>query len=272
VSQLIKGKWAIMSKGKRVLVGLGIAIVICSMYARFFGVQTVAVWKARRVGRQQPVVWITPIQLADLSVSPGPHTKLSYFGYQFEVPWDDIDQGKTRVAGTGSAAIIGFRSGNVVIFWIGPPKGLVSNLSRDGIDRISLGRWLGDEAAQSDYDLKRAILEVTPDKFSVLMPRSSAIQQDALFSMKAITMPKGAESGIFFVNTNEFKGFQYGRPQTALKNLRVELFNSDVHLDVLFGQKPNGSTTISQADVNCVAQSVHKLPGQGTTLGVDSHK
>jgi len=249
-----------MSKGKHALIGLGIAIVICSVYARFFGLQTFLMWKTSRVGRQQPVVWITPAQLVDLSLSQGPRTRLSYFGYEFEVPWDDIDHGKTRVAGTGSA-IIAFRSGNVIIFRIGPPKGLVSDLSRDGIDRISLGRLLGDEAAQSDYDFERAILEATPDKLSLLMPKSRAIQQDALLSMKVSTMPKGAESGIFLVNTSEFKGFQYGRPQTPLKNLRVELFNSDVHLDILFGQKPNGSTAIFQADVNRVVQSVHKLPG-----------
>lgn len=160
-----------MSKGKHALIGLGIAIVICSVYARFFGLQTFLMWKTSRVGRQQPVVWITPAQLVDLSLLQGPRTRLSYFGYEFEVPWDDIDHGKTRVAGTGSA-IIAFRSGNVIIFRIGPPKGLVSDLSRDGIDRISLGRLLGDEAAQSDYDFERAILEATPDKLSLLMPKS----------------------------------------------------------------------------------------------------
>jgi hypothetical protein len=261
-----------MSKRARVLVGLGVAIAACGAYLWFFGLQTFVIWETRRVGRQEPVVWTKPVQLSDLSISQTPGKGLFYFGYEFEVPWADIDEEKTKVVGTNKAIIV-FRSGNTISFWIGSPNSLVNSLSGDGkIDRNSLRRLLGNEVTQSDYDFKRAILQTTPDQFSLLTPKTVAIQQETLFSMKAITMPKGAESGIFLVNTSEFKGFQYGRPQASLKNLRVDLFNSDVHVDILFGQKPNGSIAISQADVNRVAQSVHKLPGQGTTLGVDSHK
>jgi hypothetical protein len=88
--------------------------------------------------------------------------------------------------------------------------------------------------------------------------------------MKATTLPLGAESGVFSLSTNEFKGFQYGSPQNPPKHLSVELFKSDGHVDILFGQKLNGPTTISQADVNRVVQSVRKLPADDMGSGHNS--
>jgi hypothetical protein len=45
------------------------------------------------------------------------------------------------------------------------------------------------------------------------------------------------------------KGFQYGRPQSPPKQLSVELFPENGHLDLIFGQKQNGAAVISQADI-----------------------
>jgi hypothetical protein len=160
-----------MSKPFRVLIILGIAVVGCCAYLWVFGVQTYFIWETRRVARKEPVVWTTPVQLLDLSMSQAPGEKLSYFGYVFEVPWDDIDQERTKVIGTNKA-IIAFRSGNVISFWSGPPNELISKLQGDGkIDPKSLGQLLGDEAVQSDYAFKRTILDITPAKFSLLTRR-----------------------------------------------------------------------------------------------------
>jgi hypothetical protein len=261
-----------MSKWMRVLIGLGIVVIACGAYLWFLGVQTFYIWETRRVARKEPIVWTTPVELSDLSMSQAPGKRLSYFGYEFEIPWDDIDQEKTKVVATNKAIIV-FRSGNVISFWCDPSNGLISNVLSDGkIDPKSLGRLLGDEAAQSDYAFKRAILETTPDKFSLLMPKRQAIQQGALFTMKASTLPPGAESGVFSLSTKEFKGFQYGRPQSPSRHLSVELFKSDTHADILFGQKLNGSTTISQADINRVVQSLHKVPTQKIGSDANSRK
>jgi hypothetical protein len=260
-----------MSKPFRVLIILAIAVVACCAYLWFFGVQTYLIWETRRVARKEPVVWTTPVRLLDLSTSQAPGERLFYFGYVFEVPWDDIDPERTKVIGTNKA-IIAFRSGNVISFWSGPPNELISKLQADGkIEQKNLGQLLGDEAVQSDYAFKRTILDTTPAKFSLLTPKRLAIQQGMFFMMKATTLPPGAESGVFSLSTNEFKGFQYGSPQTPPKHLSVELFKSDGHADILFGQKLNGPATISQADVNRVVQSVRKLPADETGSDHNSH-
>ena len=38
-----------------------------------------------------------PTELKDVSTSRLPEEKLSYFGYEFEVPWSDLDESQTRV-------------------------------------------------------------------------------------------------------------------------------------------------------------------------------
>jgi hypothetical protein len=55
-----------------------------------------------------------PVELTDLSISQADGKKLSYCGYEFEVPWQDIDEAKTRID-SGNKAIVTFRSGNVLL-------------------------------------------------------------------------------------------------------------------------------------------------------------
>jgi hypothetical protein len=246
-----------MSKRMRILIGFGVLVVACGAYMALFGVQTFYIWESRRMARKEPVVWTTPVALSDLSASQVAGKRLSYFGYEFDVPWSDIDQDKTKVVGNNIAIIV-FRSGNVFSFWADTPKGLISTMSGK-IDVRSFGLLVGVEAAQSDYAFTRAILETTPGKFTLLMPRRQAMQQGTLFLMKRIILRPGSEAGVFSLKTKEFKGFQYGRPENSSTRLSVELFRSDGHLDIYFGQKLNGSVAISQSDVNHVVQSVHKV-------------
>jgi len=252
-----------MSKRGHIILGVGITVIACCVYLWFFGIQTFSLIQARRLARHAPVVMLTPIELSDSSISRAPGRKLSYFGYGLEIPWDDLDQQKTRVVKDDkdfAVAMISFRSGNTIAFWSTPPNGLVGKLQdKPGFDRKALGHLIGEEAAQSDYDLQRAILQVTPDQFSLLAPKWQTVRRQMLLTMKTI-LPRGAEFGIYSVKTKEFQGIQYGRPQNPPKPLSVELFASDRHLDVVFGQKPNGPTMITQADVNRIIQTIHKVP------------
>src|SRR5258708_39167561 len=84
------GRRRFMARWARVLVWLGIAEVACGSFFWFFGVQTLFALLARSVGRKSPVVKRVPIELSDLSVSQTTRKRLSYFGYDFDVPWYDI--------------------------------------------------------------------------------------------------------------------------------------------------------------------------------------
>jgi len=198
--------------------------------------------------------------------------KLSYFGYEFEIPWTDIDKEKTKIVG-GNKAIIAFRSGNVLSVWTGPPHEFMNGLLEQlKIDRDTFRKLYGDEALQSDYNFQRLILETTPDKITLLSSRKTAVSQGVLLMVKGICVPGDPNSGIFAVQGKEFKGFQYGRPQSPPKQLSVELFPEDGHLALLFGQKKDGPTVISQADINRVVQTIHKVPAEVAVRTEDVHK
>jgi hypothetical protein len=260
-----------MSRWTRVLISFGIAAVACGTYLWLFGAQTFFVLEAHNIARKLPFVKQTPVELTDLSISKAPGMKLSYFGYDFEVPWTDIDQEKTEIIG-GNKAIIAFRSGNVLSVWSGPPHELMNGLLEMGkIDRETFREIYGDEVLRSDYSFMSLVLETTPDKITLFSSRKTALGQMVLLTVKAICVPGDPNSGIFAVQGKEFKGFQYGRPQNPPQQLDVELFPGDGHLDLIFGQKKNGPTVILQTDINRVVQTIHKVPVDAADRDADVH-
>ena len=90
--------------------------------------------------------------------------------------------------------------------------------------------------------------------------------------VKAVCLGGDPNSGIFAIEGKEFKGFQYGLPQNLPKQLSVELFPTDGHLDLILSQKKGGPTVISQADVNFIVQAIHKAPIVVAVRGENSHK
>src|SRR5579863_9494279 len=255
-----------MSKRTRILVSAGVAVVVCGTYLWFFGVQTFIALEARNIARKMPVVKKLPVELPDSSISHAPGRKLSYFGYEFEVPWDDIDETKTRIIG-GNKAIVAFRSGNVLSVWSGSPHEFVDTVLSSGkIDREAFRKIYGEEALQSDYEFHRVLLEATPDTITPFIPKRQAISLSMLLIMKAISAPRDADSGIFAVRAGVFKGFQYGLPQSSPSGIDVELFGDAGSLDFIFSQKKNGSTIILQPDINRILQTLHTVPAKTVAL------
>jgi hypothetical protein len=81
---------------------------------------------------------MAPVQLADLSISRTPGGKLSYFGYEFEVPWADLDEANSKMIGDDTS-MIAFQSGNSLSVWHGSPRAFVNAvLSNDKIDQSTL--------------------------------------------------------------------------------------------------------------------------------------
>jgi hypothetical protein len=92
-----------MSRLKRILTVLAILVVGGATYLWFFGPQTFFALQSRKWGRQIPIVKSVPAELQDLSVSKAPGQKLSFMGVAFDVPWDDVDEKKSRIVGNWAA-------------------------------------------------------------------------------------------------------------------------------------------------------------------------
>lgn len=248
------------SKLIRVLTVFAVFAMVCGAYLWLFGPQTFLMLDAWKWARVAPMVKEIPVKLPDSSVSQTPGRKLSYFGYKFEVPWDDIDEGKCRIIG-GNKAIVAFRSGNVLSVWSGPPHNYVNSaLSNMKIDRETFRQLYGDQALQSDFAFQRLMLGTTPDQITPFISKRLAANRASLLLLKALSAPRGPDSGIFAVTAGEFNGFQFGLPQSSPHGFDVELFSDDGSLDFIFDQNANGPTTITQADVNRIYRTLRKVP------------
>ena len=243
----------------RILIGLFIVLLLCAAYLWFFGFQTLILLEARYLTRKTPAVSMAPAQLMDSSISRSPGKKLSYFGYEFEVPWNDVDESKSGPTPDSNKAMIVFQSGNSISVWHGSPRAFLNQvLSNDKIDQHTLRRIVGDEALQSDFALYRTILQMTPDKMTPFESHTDAANQALLLLVKGLCMPSGADSGVFSVTAGEFSGFQFGRPQNQFSQVSVRLFSNDSSLNFIFNQKPGGAASISQPDINRLLQTLRK--------------
>jgi hypothetical protein len=247
---------------RRILIGFGIAALTCGIYGWFFGFQTAMFLEARAIAHRAPIVRETPHTLPDSSVSNTSGKKLSYFGYDFEIPWDDLDESKTMLH--PNSVVLVFRSGRAMIFFIAPPRSFVRTVESMG-HKDTLRQIYGDSPFESDYALWRLILETTPDKVTLSSTRQDLVGASMLLTIKGIAISE--ESGIFFLRTKDYKGFQWGNPESRPRHVVADLFSDDSGMEFVFTGKGKGQPMgISQAEINRVLQTVHKAAGSRPNL------
>jgi len=248
-----------MPKWARVLTILGSLSLATVAYIYLFGPQTFAAFFVRDWARKLPDIEKTPVPLPDTSVSATTHTKVSYFGYELELPWDDVNEAKSKTV--GPIHISAFRSGNALWFSTFPPKNFVNLIMKESkLDPQRFRLIYGDEASDSDYGFYKEMLGTTPSQITPLISRRAAAADQMLLLFKGISMPR-AESGIFSIHTPDFQGFQFENPQARPPRIIDDLYSNDGGVEVMFGQKIDGTApTVSQPEINRVLQSIHKLP------------
>jgi hypothetical protein len=258
-----------MSRRNLILIGLGLALMVASTmaYAVLFGPQTAMGLFARYAYRNSPKVSETPVALADTSTSATPHRKISYFGYELELPWDDVDEQKSKTV--GQIRVTAFLSGRAFWFSSYPPKEFINALIQIAkFTPDTFKQTYGEEAAESDYSFYRAMLHLTPTSITPFMSRQLAARDSALLFVKALSMPP-AGPGIFDIQTGNFRGFQFGDPKSRPQRICDELYSQDGGIDLIFFQKSDGSApSVSQPEINRILQSIHNVPAANPVAGV----
>jgi hypothetical protein len=251
---------------RNTLISLGIAALLTGLYLWFFGLQTMMVLETRWMARRNPVVRLTPRALPDLSVATTEGTKLSYFGYVFEVPWSDLDKAATKLG--VNSVVLTFRSGQRIKFTSLPPREFVTGILEQ-TNGQSLRQAYGDQPLQSDYAMWSLIVNATPEKVTLLSSRQQAIGIPILLVIKALAAPE--DSAVYSVQAGGLKGFDWGDPQKHPRLIVLDLFADDGSVEFLFiPPKGQQSLSISQAEVNRVLQTVGR--STGTTARVDLQK
>jgi hypothetical protein len=247
-----------MTSRKRTFVWIRSILALACVYIWLFGVQTGFALQAWNVGRKLPEVKNAPRNLPDLSVNPSPGARLSYFGYTFEIPWNDIDDVKSKKV--GSMQVLAFQSGMAIVISNIPPRDFVRTVAGHTGGEDSLGRTYGSEVISSDYNFNRAMLSATPSTVRILGSREDAARGFKLLLLKAMAMPLSGSSEIYSIRTSHFQGFQFGDPRASSGKIIIDLWDDkggiEVHL-ACFGTC--SAPQITQADVNRILQSVMRV-------------
>jgi hypothetical protein len=230
-------------------------MLFAGAYLWFFWFQTLMILKARYSYRNMPIVSMTPTELRDHRVTSDSGTRLSAFGYDFEVPWQDLDTNEVQ---RKAMMLFPFRTGLDILVGHGSTHDLVDTLM--GGTKTDLAHFraaYGDEAAYSDYKFLSLALNTTPNQVSLFDSKADVVRKSTLLIYKAIIVP--GDSGIFKVKTPEFSGFQYGDPTKRPQKVTLYLYSPNGIIEFSFSQKDMKPLTISQADINRVIQTTHNL-------------
>ncbi|HWX54337.1 MAG TPA: hypothetical protein VN176_07065 [Verrucomicrobiae bacterium] len=247
----------IARKWKRIAIGLGIGLLLCGVYTWFFGFNTMMILEMRSIAMESPIVRQIPRPLPDLSVSSAPGTKLSYFGYEFEVPWDDIDAKSINVKRT--RLVVYSRGGNGLVFSSAQPKEFINIiLDKDGgLDKSNFQQIYGNAPLQSDYAMHCLILNATPDNVTLFSSRKDVVGTSMLVVIKSIM----SQSELFSIQNKDFKGFQWGDPKHLPLHVNADLFSDEGGMEFIFLRRKDAtSPALTQPEINRVLQTVRKTP------------
>ena len=248
--------WERVSLWRRLLgafVRVGILIAFLTVLFTLLGPPFGILITKRMEARKVPAVKVAPLELADYSVSNSSGTTLSYFGYEFEVPWNTNFKQKV---GKGLVEVQ-FESGQKVIFIVPENQsGLLTEIVEDhSLNMGDLRLVFGDLMKRSAYEQYGVLLNTTPESIHAFGPRAEAVRGVTLLTIKAIAFGPGLESGAFSFDVSGKRGFQIGDPR---KSRRVDLEVFDTaghHFEILCGST-NGNIRFSQPELNRILTSL----------------
>ncbi len=244
---------------RRILIAVAItfAVILVSAY------WTVPIALSFYAANQVPgVARIVPTDLKDHSVSQSPGMKFSYIGYEFEVPWTDLDESKTGLYPKNrpekTRVILVFRSGLRLMMTVVRPRQYADMFATDlKVPPQKFEVVFGPGSASSDYTFERNVFDFTPDQMHHWSLSSGLhAREQMLLVVKSIMPSKVAESGIFNVQGARFRGFQQGDPQSGKDGAIVTLYDADNGLEIVFA--PGNYAGLKQSEINRIIQSLRK--------------
>ncbi|HXY26171.1 MAG TPA: hypothetical protein VEI73_16085 [Candidatus Acidoferrum sp.] len=123
-----------------------------------------------------------------------------------------------------------------------------------------LRQVVGESAARSDYEFRKAVLEANPGMLTIWISKKEAIQAATLLSIKDSIDSIHGETGIFTVEANGWKGFQFDDPAQKPKRVQVDLYNSqNQHIRMIFQSKKDAQMELQQGDINLVVGTLRAV-------------
>jgi hypothetical protein len=252
--------WERKSTGRRIVlafVRVAMLIAILTALVNVLGPPISIFVTTRWMARKVPAVRVAPQPLTDYSVLSGPTTTISYFGYEFEVPWNTAFKVK---GGKASIVQLQFDSGQSLTFIVPANQdGLLSEIVQDrSLNMSNLRPVLGDLTNSSAYDQYGALLDTTPQSVRAFGPRAEAARAATLLTIKAIAVGPGLATGVFSFKFSDKRGFEIGDPQKS-KRVDLEVFGMGGHHVEMLLFATKDSAKLSQSQINRILSSLHPV-------------
>lgn len=215
-----------------------------------------------------PITRVVPADLKDLSIDSAAATKLSYLGYEFEIPWNDLDESQTVLIPKDKPdkykVILNFRSGLRVMASKCPPREMADELIRQDVKMTpsAFAAVFGPKAVDSDYEFIKRVLEFSPDRMHhwALGPPVHAREQ-VLLILKSIVPINAAETGIFNIRNAGYQGYQQGDPNSpsAKKDgMMITLYSPTDTFELIVAESKS-THLVTQPEINRIVQTLHKV-------------
>ncbi len=215
-----------------------------------------------------PITRVMPMDLKDQSVDSAAGTKLSYLGYEFEIPWNDLDESQTVLIPKDkpdkNRVILVFRSGLRLMATKCPVREMADEFMRQDfrMTQAAFAAVFGPKAVDSDYEFMKRVLEFSPDEMHhwALGPPVHA-REEVLLVTKSIVPSRPAKSGIFNIHNATYVGYQQGDPSSASAKddgIILSLYSQTDTFELIVAE---GKSThlVSQPEINRIVQSLHKV-------------
>lgn len=240
-----KARMKTESKWKIILV-LAVFVVAATLLFESLTTQVCDWHDARLMAREHPYLALVPRPLPTTDTSTEPGTRLSNFGYEYEVPW----QAPVDVKRSSWVTAYVFPSERALAFFD-------STLSARTMNNLSpSSRQLVSEL--SGYETARKSLYTTPDQISLFLSREESARRKLLLTIKDLEVPRSV-SGVYFFEAPHFRGFQIGSP-AADSVVEILCFEGGIRrFRLVFGSKPGISSQSSQQDVNRVIETLQPV-------------
>jgi hypothetical protein len=242
----------------RAFIRVGIGIGILYLLSFLLGPPLMILYTIRRETKAFPAINVTPHPLTDYSVSDAPGKTISYFGYEFTIPWNT--NFKER-GGNGIMALM-FETGQSLVLFVSPNKdGILTESAKDPSMHMEAMHAIFPELIKrSAYDQFAALYSTSPASIHAFGSRANSYRGMTLLTMKTIAAPAALQTGMFSFDFSGKRGFQIGDPRKS-NRLLLDIFDVDSHnIEIILSTQDDSRLT--QSEVNRIISSLHAAPPQ----------
>ena len=251
---------------RRTLVTLVVALTVIFIAIYWIAPVALSFYSSKRA---LPITRVVPSDLSDTSISLAAGTKLLCGGYEFEVPWSDIDESKTELFPKDkpdkTMGRFRFHSGLQLVVLTSAPHTFYDQYTKEiKMSPEAFAAAFGDRAVRSDYEFMKRVFTFSPDRIPH-WSTTSAIQSRVMVLLltKSIVPVRSAQTGIFNLSNATYKGFEQGDPhdpRTSRDGLLLSLYSDDGSIEIVIAEKEYSVVGgVTQPEVNRIVQSLHKI-------------